>query len=159
MALALISFERLKAMVDPSSIRLVTREDILRKFIAVWSVSAVVASPLLYAYQTQTDDTGTVSCTNIMFGDLARQIIYHTIHAFCFFLLSLVYMIVVEKRIFLSLRSRFASNTSNTIASVRYKRHFRVAKVLAALTKAFLKCWSPFMVARTMMYFHLTNGR
>ena len=84
MALALISFERLKAMVDPSSVRLVTREDMLPKFIAVWSVSAVVASPLLYAYQTQTDDTGTVSCTNIMFGDLARQI-YHTIHAFCFF--------------------------------------------------------------------------
>ena len=84
MALALISFERLKAMVDPSSVRLVTREDMLRKFIAVWSVSAVVASPLLYAYQTQTDDTGTVSCTNIMFGDLARQI-YHTIHVFCFF--------------------------------------------------------------------------
>ena len=67
MALALISFERLKDMVDPSSVRLVTREDMLRKFIAVWSVSAVVASPLLYAYQTQT-----------------RQI-YHTIHAFCFF--------------------------------------------------------------------------
>ena len=158
MALALISFERLKAMVDPSSVRLVTREDMLRKFIAVWSVSVVVASPLLYAYQTQTDDTRTVSCTNITFGNLARQI-YHTIHAFCFFLVPLVYMIVVQKRIFLSLRSRFASNTSNIIASVRYKRHFKVAKVLAALTKAFLICWSPFMVARTMMYFHLTNGR
>ena len=154
MALSLISFERLKAMVDPSSVRLVTREDMLRKFIAVWSVSVVVASPLLYAYQTQTDDTGTVSCTNIMFGDIARQI-YYTIHAFCFFLVPLVYMIVVQKRIFLSLRS----NTSNIIASVRYKRHFKVAKVLAALTKAFLICWSPFMVARTMMYFHLTNGR
>ena len=95
MALALISFERLKAMVDPSSVRLVTREDMLRKFIAVWSVSAVVASPLLYAYQTQTDDTGTVSCTNIMFGDLARQI-YHTFTHFVFSL----YMIVVQKRIF-----------------------------------------------------------
>ena len=158
MALGLISFERLKAMVDPSSVRLVAREDMLRKFIAVWSVSVVVASPLLYAYQTQTDDTRTVSCTNITFGNLARQI-YHTIHAFCFFLVPLVYMIVVQKRIFLSLRSRFASNTSNIIAFVRYKRHFKVAKVLAALTKAFLICWSPFMVARTMMYFHLTNGR
>ena len=157
MALGLISFERLKAMVDPSSVRLVTREDMLRKFIAVWSVSVVVASPLLYAYQTQTDDTRTVSCTNITFGNLARQI-YHTIHAFCFFLVPLVYMIVVQKRIFLSLRSRFASNTSNIIASVRYKRHFKVAKVLAALTIAFVICWSPFMVTRTMLYFHLTNG-
>ena len=157
MTLALISFERLKAVVDPLSVRLITRENMRRKLIAVWSVSAVVASPLLYAYQTQTDDTGTVSCTNIMFGDIARQI-YYTIHAFCFFLVPLVYMIVVQKRIFLSLRSSAASNTSNTIASVRCKRHYKVAKVLAALTIAFLICWSPFMVTRTMMYFHLTNG-
>ena len=158
MTLVLISFERLKAVVDPLSVRLITRENMLRKLIAVWSVSAVVASPLLYAYQTQTDDTGTVSCTNIMFGDIARQI-YYTIHAFYFFLVPLVYMIVVQKRVFLSLRSSVASNTSNTIsASMRYKRHYKVAKVLAALTIAFVICWSPFMVTRTMMYFHLTNG-
>ena len=157
MTLVLISFERLKAVVDPLSVRLITRENMLRKLIAVWSVSAVVASPLLYAYQTQTDDTGTVSCTNIMFGDLARQI-YYTIHAFCFFFVPLVYMIVVQKRIFLSLRSSVASNMSNTTASVHYKRHYKVARVLAALTIAFVICWSPFMVTRTMMYFHLTNG-
>ena len=157
MTLVLISFERLKAVVDPLSVRLITKENMLRKLIAVWSVSAVVASPLLYAYQTQTDDTGTVSCTNIMFGDIARQI-YYTIHAFCFFLVPLAYMIVVQKRIFLSLSSSVASNTSNTIASMRYKRHYKVAKVLAALTIAFVTCWSPFMVTRTMMYFHLTNG-
>ena len=157
LTLVLISFERLKAVVDPFRVRLITRENILRKLIAVWSVSAVVASPLLYAYQTQTDDTRTVSCTNIMFGDIARQI-YYTIHAFCFFLVPLVYMIVVQKRIFLSLRSSAASNTSNTIASVRCKRHYKVAKVLAALTIAFVICWSPFMVTRTMLYFHLTSG-
>ena len=157
LTLVLISFERLKAVVDPLSVRLITRENMLRKLIAVWSVSAVVASPLLYAYQTHTDDTGTVSCTNSMFGDIARQI-YYTIHAFCFFLVPLVYMIVVQKRIFLSLSSSVASNTSNIIASMRYKRHYKVAKVLAALTIAFVTCWSPFMVTRTMMYFHLTNG-
>ena len=151
LTLVLISFERLKAVVDPFRVRLITRENILRKLIAVWSVSAVVASPLLYAYQTQTDDTGTVSCTNIMFGDIARQI-YYTIHAFYFFLVPLVYMIVVQKRVFLSLRSSVASNTSNTIsASMRYKRHYKVAKVLAALTIAFVICWSPFMVTRTML--------
>ena len=158
LTLVLISFERLKAVVDPLSVRLITKENMLRKLIAVWSVSAVVASPLLYAYQTQTDDTGTVSCTNIMFGDMARQI-YYTIHAFCFFFVPLVYMIVVQKRVFLSLRSSVASNTINTIsASMRYKRHYKVAKVLAALTIAFVICWSPFMVTRTMLYFHLTNG-
>ena len=157
MTLVLISFERLKAVVDPLSVRLITRKNMLRKLIAVWSVSAVVASPLLYAYQTQTDDTGTVSCTNIMFGDIARQI-YYTIHAFYFFLVPLVYMIVVQKRVFLSLRSNVASNTSNTIASMRYKRHYKVAKVLAALTIAFVICWSPFMVTRTLLYFHFTNG-
>ena len=157
LTLVLISFERLKAVVDPLSVRLITKENMLRKLIAVWSVSAVVASPLLYAYQTHTDDTGTVSCTNSMFGDIARQI-YYTIHAFCFFLVPLVYMIVVQKRIFLSLSSSVASNTSNIIASMRYKRHYKVAKVLAALTIAFVICWSPFMVTRTMLYFHLTNG-
>ena len=158
LTLVLISFERLKAVVDPLSVRLITKENMLRKLIAVWSVSAVVASPLLYAYQTQTDDTGTVSCTNIMFGDIARQI-YYTIHAFYFFLVPLVYTIVVQKRVFLSLRSSVASNTINTIsASMRYKRHYKVAKVLAALTIAFVICWSPFMVTRTMLYFHLTNG-
>ena len=157
LTLVLISFERLKAVVDPLSVRLITKENMLRKLIAVWSVSAVVASPLLYAYQTQTDDTGTVSCTNSMFGDIARQI-YYTIHAFCFFLVPLVYMIVVQKRIFLSLRSSVASNMSNTTASVHYKRHYKVARVLAALTIAFVICWSPFMVTRTMLYFHLTNG-
>ena len=157
MTLVLISFERLKAVVDPLSVRLMTRKTMLRKLIAVWSVSAVVASPLLYAYQTQTDDTGTVSCTNCMFGDIARQI-YYTIHAFCFFLVPLVYMIVVQKRIFLSLSSSVASNTSNIIASMRYKRHYKVGKVLAALTIAFVICWSPFIVTRTMLYFHLTNG-
>ena len=158
MTLALISFERLKAVVDPFRVRLITRENILRKLIAVWSVSAVVASPLLYAYQTLTDNTGAVSCTNTMFGDMARQI-YYTIHAFCFFLVPLVYMIVVQKRVFLSLRSSVVSNTSNTIlASMHYKRHYKVAKVLAALTIAFVICWSPFMVTRTMMYFHFTNG-
>ncbi|RMX57806.1 hypothetical protein pdam_00006762 [Pocillopora damicornis] len=47
---------------------------------------------------------------------------------------------------------------SNTTASVHYKRHYKVARVLAALTIAFVICWSPFMVTRTMMYFHLTNG-
>ena len=157
LTLVLISFERLKAVVDPFRVRLITRENILRKLIAVWSVSAVVNSPSLYAYQTQTDDKGTVSCTNIMFGDLARQI-YYTIHAFCFFFVPLVYMIVVQKRIFLSLRSSVASNTSNTIASMRYQRHYKVAKVLAALTIAFVICWSPFMVTRTLLYFHFTNG-
>ena len=157
MTLVLISFERLKAVVDPLSVRLITRKDTLRKLSAVWSVSVAVNSPLLYAYQTQTDDTGTVSCTNTMFGDLARQI-YYTIHEFCFFFVPLVYMIVVQKRIFLSLRSSVASNMSNTTASIHYKRHYKVAKVLAALTIAFVICWSPFMVTRTMMYFHLTNG-
>nr|XP_058962306.1 growth hormone secretagogue receptor type 1-like [Pocillopora verrucosa] len=157
LTLVLISFERLKAVVDPLSVRLITKENMLRKLIAVWSVSAVVASPLLYAYQTQTDDTGTVFCTNSMFGDIARQI-YYTIHAFCFFLVPLVYMIVVQKRIFLSLSSSVASNTSNIIASMRYKRHYKMAKVLAALTIAFVTCWSPFMVTRTLLYFHLTNG-
>ena len=41
---------------------------------------------------------------------------------------------------------------------MRYKRHYKVAKVLAALTIAFVICWSLFMVTRTLLYFHFTNG-
>ncbi|RMX57805.1 hypothetical protein pdam_00006763 [Pocillopora damicornis] len=33
----LIRFKRLKAVVDPLSVRLITRENMLRKLIAVWS--------------------------------------------------------------------------------------------------------------------------
>ena len=157
MTLVLISFERLKAVVDPFSAIVIATERVARNLIGVWVVSTVVASPLLYAYQAQTDNSGTVFCTNMTFGDLGRQIFY-SIHAVCFFFLPLLYMLFAQKKIFLSLRSNVFSNTRNAMVSTSSKRHYKVAKVLAALTVAFVICWSPFIVVRTLLYFHLTDG-
>ena len=155
MTLVLISFERLKAVVNPFSVRFTAPVATLRKLVALWAGSFIIASPLLYAYQAQMDDGGIVFCTNATFGDLGRQI-YYSIHAVCFFLFPLIYMIYAQKNIFLSLRSgafprRYAFATANA------KRHHKVARTLAALTVAFAICWSPFMIIRTLMYFHLAE--
>ena len=156
MTLVLISFERLKAVVEPFSARFIAPESAYRKLIALWVVSLTVGSPLLYAYQSHTDNNGTVFCTNITFGDLGRQI-YYSLHAVCFFLVPLIYMIYAQKRIFKSLRSGVFP-TQNAFATTCSGRHHKVAKILAALTVAFITCWSPFMVVRTLMYFHVTDG-
>ena len=154
MTLVVISFERLKAVVKPFNARFIAPVGALRKLIALWAGSLIIASPLLYAYQTQMDTTGTLYCTNATFGSLGRQI-YYSIHAVCFFLFPLIYMIYAQKRIFLSLRSG-TFPTRNAFA-VCTNRHHKVAKILAALTVAFAICWSPFMVVRTLMYFHLAD--
>ncbi len=157
MTLVLISFERLKAVVEPFNARFTAPASALRKLMALWAVSLIIASPLLYAYQTQKDTSGTVFCTNTTFGDSGRQI-YYSIHAVCFFLLPLIYMIYAQKKIFVSLRSGAQFPMRNAFTTACNKRHQKVAKILAALTVAFAICWSPFMVVRTLMYFHLTNG-
>ena len=157
MTLVLISFKRLQAVVEPFRARFITTERALRKLIAIWVTSIVIASPLLYAYEAQVDAGNAVSCTNIKFGDMGRQI-YYSIHAVCFFIFPLIYMIYTQRSIFLSLRSG-GFTTRNALETVRtVQRHRKVAKILAALTVAFAICWSPFMVVRTLMYFHLTDG-
>ena len=156
MTLVLISFERLQAVVEPFRARFLTAESAHRKLIAIWVSSIIIASPLLYAYETQVDASNAVFCTNIKLGDLGRQI-YYSVHAVCFFIFPLIYMIYTQRSIFLSLRSgvfatRNAFETARTV-----QRHHKVAILLAALTVAFAICWSPFMVVRTLRYFHLTD--
>lgn len=153
--LVLISFERLKAVVEPFSVRLSTREVVYQKLITSWVLSLVVASPLLYAYQSQADNSGAVVCSNNTFGDLGRQI-YYGIHAVCFFLVPLIYMIYAQSAIFLTLRSNIFP-TQNVFTTAHSKRHLKAAKPLVALTIAFAICWSPFTIVRTLMYFHLTD--
>ena len=57
MTLVLISFERLKAVVEPFSARFTASVVLLRKLVALWAGSFIIASPLLYAYQAQMDDS------------------------------------------------------------------------------------------------------
>ena len=118
----------------------------------------MVCSPFLYAYQVTLDLSGQIICTNKPFGDLGRQICY-SIHAVCFFIVSLVYMIYAQTAIFLALirSSRRVFPTQNAFATSYTNRHRKVAKTLAALTLAFIICWSPFMIIRTLMYFHLLS--
>ena len=157
--LVLISFERLKGVVEPFSVRLSTREVVYKKLIASWVLSVVAASPLLYAYQSHTENTsGAVICTNNTFGDLGRQI-YYGIHAVCFFLVPLSYMIYAQSAIFLTLRSNVFStqNALNVFSTAHTKRHIKAAKPLVALTIAFAICWSPFTIVRALIYFHLAD--
>ena len=159
MTLVLISFQRIKAVLHPFNARLSDAEGAKRKVVALWLGSLVVCSPLLYAYQVVTLDlSGQIICTNRPFGDLGRQI-YYSIHAVCFFIVPLVYMIYAQTAIFLALirSSRRVFPTQNAFATSYTNRHRKVAKTLTALTLAFIICWSPFMIVRTLMYFHLLS--
>ena len=159
MTLVLISFQRIKAVLHPFNAQLSDAEGAKRKVVALWLGSLVVCSPLLYAYQVVTLDlSGQIICTNRPFGDLGRQI-YYSIHAVCFFIVPLVYMIYAQTAIFLALirSSRRVFPTQNAFATSYTNRHRKVAKTLAALTLAFIICWSPFMIVRTLMYFHLLS--
>ena len=124
--LVLISFERLKAVVDPFTVRLSTQKRIYRKLISSWVLSVVAASPLLYAYQSRTDNSGTVLCANNAFGDLGRQV-YYGIHAVCFFFVPLIYMIYAQSTIFLTLRSNIFP-TQNVFTTTHSKRHLKAVK-------------------------------
>ena len=153
--LVLISFERLKAVVAPFSVRLSSRGVVYKKLIFSWVLSVVAASPLLYAYQSHTDNSGEVVCTNNAFGDLGRQI-YYGIHAVCFFLVPLSYMIYAQSAIFLTLRSNVFI-TQNAFTTAHTRRHLKAAKPLVALTIAFAICWSTFTIVRALIYFHLID--
>ena len=157
MTLVLISFQRIKAVLHPFNARLSNAEAVKKKVVALWLGSLVVCSPLLYAYQVETHFNGQIICTNRPFGDLGRQI-YYSIHAVCFFIVPLMYMIFAQTAISLALRSsRRVFSSQNTFATSYTNRHRKVAKTLAALTLAFIICWSPFMIVRTLMYFHLLS--
>ena len=150
MTLVLISFQRIKAVLHPFNARLSDAEGVTKKVVALWLGSLVVCSPLLYAYQVETlDYSGEIICTNRPFGDLGRQI-YYSIHAVCFFIVPLMYMIYAQTAISLALRS-----SRRVFPTQNMNRHRKVAKTLAALTVAFIICWSPFIIVRTLIYFHM----
>lgn len=158
MTLLAISYERSKAVVDPFNARLSDPAHASKKVISLWVISLVVGSPLLFAYRTTNDESSDkVICTNQSFGDLKRQI-YYSIHTVCFFIVPLIYMIYAQTTIFLSLRSSVrVFPLQNSFATSTTNRHRKVAKTLTALTLAFVLCWSPFMIFRTLMYFYVSS--
>ena len=98
MTLVLISFQRIKAVLHPFNARLSNAEAVKKKVVALWLGRLVVCSPLLYAYQVETHFNGQIICTNRPFGDLGRQI-YYSIHAVCFFIVPLMYLIYAHTAI------------------------------------------------------------
>ncbi|XP_068743417.1 galanin receptor 2b-like [Montipora capricornis] len=156
--LAVISHERIKAVRDPFNARLIALRCASKKVVILWVISLVANAPLLYAYGIVTDKIRDKTvCSNKPFGDLARQI-YYGIHSICFFIIPLIYMLYAQSSIFRVLRSNvhvreFLSQNSFTTSSTC--RHRKVAKILTVITLVFVICWSPFVICRTLWYFHV----
>lgn len=154
--LAVISYQRLKAITDPfkSRIRAWPSRD-YHKPVIIWGLCLAVCSPLLHIYRVKKYENGDVVCVNATWGTTGRQI-YYSLHAMFFFAIPLLYMIFTQRQIRRALRSRVeALPMRNSFISKYNRRHKKVAKTLAALTIAFVLCWSPFMITRTLIYFHM----
>ena len=153
--LAVISYQRLKAITDPFNSRTTgwPSRDYYKSFI-IWGLCLAVCSPLLHIYRVETYENGDVLCSNATWGTTGRQI-YYSLHAIFFFAIPLLYMIFTQFQIRRALRSRVkVLPMRNSFIMKHNRRHKKVAKTLAALTIAFVVCWSPFMITRTLIYFH-----
>ena len=153
MTLVTISYQRLKAITDPFSTRArgwFNREYL--KPVIIWGLSLLVCTPLLQIYDVKTVD-GNVACITTRDGVTVPQI-YYSLHTALFFAVPLFYMIFTQIRIHLALRTS-VTPTSKLFTSRAQRRHKKATKTLAALTIAFVICWSPFMVNRTLIYFRL----
>lgn len=116
-----------------------------------------VCSPLLALYQLELDKRCEIACNNSAMENISRQVFY-SLHALFFFAFPLSYMIFSQKKMFLALRTtRIVPFQLSGSVEISNMRHKKAAKTLFALTIAFVFCWSPFMVIRTLMYFHLVE--
>ena len=154
--LVLITFQRLKAVTDPFNARIRgwARKKYIKLAIA-WFLCLAVCSPLLDIYRLETRGNAIV-CVNTTWGDIGRQV-YYSLHATFFFVLPFLYMILTQRIIHRALRARVVPTISNSFIEKSIQRHKKVAKTLIALTVAFAICWSPFMVTRTLIYFHVAS--
>ena len=155
--LGVITFQRLKAITDPFHARMnswARKEHV--KLIIIWFLCLAVCSPLLHIYHVETQENGAIVCANTTWGNTGRQI-YYSLHAAFFFAIPLFYMILTQTIIHRALRTRVVPVISNSFIEKSNQRHRKVAKTLVALTVAFVICWSPFMITRTLMYFHLAS--
>ena len=154
--LVVISYERLTAITDPLNARArnFTNRG-YRRLLIIWGVCLIGCVPLAILYQMVREENGELVCNNTTWGDVGRQIFY-SLHAFFFYIFPLSYMIFSQSKIFLALRSR-RTVPSQRDAERSNRRHQKIAKTLFALTVAFAICWSPFMITRTLMYFHIAE--
>ncbi|XP_078358768.1 galanin receptor 2a-like [Oculina patagonica] len=153
--LVIISYQRLKAITDPFNARTTNwsnKEYI--KIVIIWVSCLAVCSPLAHVYRVETKD-GRAVCANTTWGPVGRQI-YYSLHAIFFFAIPLLYMIFTQRNIFRALRTRVLPIRNSFITRSNH-RHKKVARTLAALTTAFVFCWSPFMITRTLLYFYLVS--
>ena len=151
--LAVISFERRRAVLTPFIARTSDPDGKYRKSIAIWIASFVIGSPLLVAYVVKVNKDGSLVCNNSSFGVLAKQV-YYSLHTVFIFVVPLLYMIYAQSTIFFALISRVAP-TENILIAASSLRLRKATRTLMALTMAFIICWAPFIVVRTLMYFHL----
>ena len=152
--LSTISYERLQVTTNPINARVKLRwpDKQYIKLIIIWSFSLVVCSPLLFIYRVETRRNSVV-CLAKRRTNFFPQIFY-SVHTTIFYVAPLLYMIYTQSRIFHS-----AQDSALTKVFIsRYKqRQRKIAKTLFALTIAFVVCWSPFMVIRTLMYHSLAS--
>ena len=156
--LVVISYQRLKAVADPFYFNARNKSMSQRKYVTlalIWILCFAVCSPLIFIYRVETLENGDVVCVTTSWGNKGRQI-YYCLHGAFFFVLPLLYMIVTQTRIYRALRDRAMPRHSYSREESNQK-HKKVAKTLAALTIAFVICWSPFMITRTLIYFHLAS--
>ena len=154
--LVTISYERLKAIKDPinARVRNWSNRDCI-KIVIIWISCLAVCSPLAHIYRVETNKDGRTVCANTTWGTVGRQI-YYSLHAAFFFAIPLLYMIFTQRSIFRALRIRVLP-ISNSFITRSNHRHKKVAKTLAALTTAFVICWSPFMITRTLLYSYIVS--
>ena len=154
--LVIISYQRRKALSDPFNAR--TSIWPLReytKLVLIWGLSLVICSPLLHIYYVRTSRNGEVVCLTIARKDTIPKI-YYSLHTTFFFAIPLLYIILTQCRIFQTLRTSVVP-INNLFMKRSNQRHRKAAKTLAALTIAFVLCWSPFMITRTLIYFHMAS--
>ena len=156
--LVVISYQRLRAVADPFYFNARNKSMSQRKYVTlalIWILCFAVCSPLIFIYRVETLENGDVVCVTTSWGNKGRQI-YYCLHGAFFFVLPLLYMIVTQTRIYRVLRDRAMPRHSYSREESNQK-HKKVTKTLAALTIAFVICWSPFMITRTLIYFHLAS--
>lgn len=151
--LAVISFERRRAVLTPFIARTSDPDGKYKKSIAIWIASFVIGSPLLFAYVVKVKKDGSFVCNNSSFGVLGKQV-YYSFHTVFIFVVPLLYMIYAQSTIFFTLMSRVPP-TENILIAASSLRLRKATRTLMALTMAFIICWAPFIVVRTLMYFHL----
>lgn len=159
LTLVQISHERLKAITKPlltRTIPLSTKNTLMRLFL-LWFVALSLCSPLLYAYSIKQGKNGLKVCNNEKtWPDIARQL-YYVLRAFFLFCFSLMFMIWAHYKIFKSLSTNIVPVVSQHCVT-KYRQR-KVSKMLTVVTGAFFALWMPFIVTRTLLYFHITENQ